>query len=368
MRPPSSPGDPGLFGAVLAKGEAPQAVSDGAWLEAMLETEAALAEAWAELDRIPASHAAAIRAVCTPERYDIAALGLAAAEHANPVLPLVRAIRGNAGGEAAPSVHFGATSQDILDTAAMLVAYRACAPILASMRGAAAAAARLARQHRESPMMARTLLQPAEPITFGVTAGGWLIALSEAASRLAHVRESRLAVQLGGPVGVLVGYPAKKLAEKLGLQAPRWAWHTNRSRISELAGALGGACGVLGKVARDVTLLAHGEVSEARPGSSSAMPHKRNPVASISALGCAMQAPGLVATLHATMVQELQRAAGAWHAEWMPLRDLLVCTGSAAAWLHECLDGLRFHGSAVDREPDLAACRAYVDLALEAYG
>jgi 3-carboxy-cis,cis-muconate cycloisomerase len=365
MKPPASSGDRGLLDAILERGEARQEASDAAWLAAMLLTEAALAEVWAELDRIPPSHAAAIRAACTPDRYDITALGEAAAEHGNPVLPLVRAIRAEVGEEVAPSVHFGATSQDILDTAAMLVAYQACAPILASMRGAAEAAAGLAGEYRDTPLMARTLLQDAEPITFGVTAADWLVALSEAATRLQQVREGRLAVQLGGPVGLLVGYPAKKLAEKLGLQAPQSAWHTNRSRVSELAGALGGACGVIGKVARDVTLL---PVSEARPGSSSSMPHKRNPVAAVSAVACAMQAPGLVATLHAAMMQELQRAAGAWHAEWKPWRDLLICTGSAAAWLHESLDGLRFHRSAIDRQPDLEACRAYVDLALEAHG
>ncbi len=353
-----------LFDEILARGEVGQAVSDEAWLSAMLETEAALADVWAQLDRIPVSHSAAIREVCEPSRYDIAALGREAAAHGNPVLPLVLAIRSHLDDAIAPSVHFGATSQDILDTAAMLVSHRACEHTLASMRGAAEAAARLAREHRDTPTMARTLLQEAEPITFGVVAAGWLIAVSEAGQRLVQVQRTRLAVQLGGPVGVLTGYSAKMLGERLGLQAPQWAWHTNRSRISELAGALGGACGVIGKVARDVTLL---DVSEARPGLSSSMPHKRNPVAAISALACAMQAPGLVATLHSAMVQELQRAAGAWHAEWKPLRDLLVCTGSAAAWLHESLTGLSVHESC-SATPDLDACHAYVDLALEAFG
>lgn len=354
----------GLFDGIFARGDVPHAVSDEAWLSAMLETEAALAEAWAEVDRIPAVHAAAIREVCSPSRFDISALGHAAAEHGNPVIPLVDALRAALPPDVSPSVHFGATSQDIIDTAAMLVAHKACGHILADAQEAGAAAARLAREHRATPMMAQTLLQEAQPITFGVVAAGWLIALSEAASRLSQVRETRLAVQLGGPVGVLTGYPANILGKRLGLQAPQWAWHTNRLRISELAGALGGLSGVVGKVARDVTLL---PVTEARPGGSSAMPHKQNPVAAVSAVACAMQAPGLVATLHAAMVQEHQRAAGAWHAEWKPLRDLLISTGSAVSWLRTSLDGLRFHGTA-SVEPDLAACGAYVDSALEAFG
>jgi 3-carboxy-cis,cis-muconate cycloisomerase len=377
MRPSSSPGDPGLFDGVLARGEVRREVSDEAWLRSMLETEAALAQVWAELDRIPASHAAAIAAVCEPERYDTSTIGRAAAEHGNPVLPLVQAIRAIVPTEMANSVHFGATSQDILDTASMLIAHRSLGHVLESLRGAKGAAARLAQVYRETPMAGRTLLQRAEPITFGMTAAGWLVALGEAFSRLAQVRETRLAVQLGGAVGRLTGYPAQKLAGKLGLQAPQWPWHTNRSRVCDLAGALGGACGVVGKVARDVTLLAQsevGEVSEAHPGSSSAMPHKRNPVAAISAVACAMQAPGLVATLLAAMVQEHGRAAGAWHAEWRPLRELLISTGSAASWLHACLEGLQVNEAALAANvaglgvADLAACAAFVDLALEAYG
>jgi 3-carboxy-cis,cis-muconate cycloisomerase len=343
----------------------------------MLQTEAALALVNAELHRIPPAHAAAIAAVCEPERYDIGALGREAAAHGNPVLPLVQAIRAAVPAGLANSVHFGATSQDILDTAAMLVAHRACAPLLESIRGAARAAARLARDHRETPMAGRTLLQQAEPITFGMTAAGWLVALGEAADRLAQVRETRLAVQLGGAVGRLTGYPAEGLAKRLGLQAPRLPWHTNRSRISDLAGALGGACGAIGKVARDVTLLAQtevSEVSEAHPGLSSAMPHKRNPVAAVCAVASAMQAPGLVATLLAAMVQEHGRAAGAWHAEWRPLKELLISTGSAASWLHECLEHLRVNETALAAnvaglgDPDLEACAAFVDLALEAHG
>ena len=172
------------------------------------------------------------------------------------------------------------------------------------------------------------------------------------ATRLTEVRHGRLAVQFGGAAGTLAGLGdagpqvLARLATSLGLAEPVVPWHTDRTRVAELAGALGSAAGALGKVARDVTLLAQtevGEVGEGRPGGSSAMAHKRNPVAAVSALAGAAQAPGLVATLLAAMPQEHQRAAGGWHAEWRPLRELLVAAGSAAAWLRDCLEHLVVH-------------------------
>jgi 3-carboxy-cis,cis-muconate cycloisomerase len=362
MRPSSSPSEqrtrpaPGLFDEVLARGPAREAVGDRAWLAAMLRAEAALAAAQAEVGLVPEAAAAAIAGACDPDRYDLGALARAAAGPGNPVLPLVGALREAVGGEAARYVHSGATSQDILDTAAMLVTRDALGVLVADLDGAAAAAARLARAHRDTPMAGRTLLQYARPVTFGLTAAGWLDALAGVAGRLAGLRRAVPAAQLGGAAGTMDGWGpagidlAGRFADRLGLARPLLPWHTNRTRVGELAGALGTAAGVVGKVARDVTLLAGsdaGELSEASPGASSAMPHKRNPVASVSALACAAQAPGLVATLLAAMVQEHQRAAGAWQAEWRPLRELLVAVGSAAAWLHRCLAGLRVHPDAM---------------------
>ncbi len=343
MRPSSS-----LFDAVLARGPVPALVSDEAWLAALLTVEASLARVQAQAGLIPVAAADAIEAVGA-DRFDLATLGLAAAESGNPVVPLVAALRDAVGPAAAEHVHAGTTSQDILDSAAMLLAHRALAAVLADLAGAASAAARLAREHRDTAMAGRTLLQQAVPVTFGLLAAGWLTGLTAAAGRLTEVRDTRLAVQLGGPAGTLAGLapdlPAR-LATALGLAAPVLPWHTDRTRIGDLAGALGTAAGAVGKVARDVTLLAQtevGEVAEGRPGGSSAMPHKRNPVAAVSALAGAAQAPGLVATLLAAMPQELQRAAGGWHAEWRPLRELLTATGSAAAWLHDCLENLVVH-------------------------
>jgi 3-carboxy-cis,cis-muconate cycloisomerase len=247
--------------------------------------------------------------------------------------------------ELAPAVHKGATSQDILDTASMLVTRRALEPLLADLTGAAAGAAALARTYRDTAMAGRTLLRQAAPITFGLKAARWLYALHQGIDRLDTVRETTLAVQLGGPTGTLGAFAlVDAYAGELGLVAPGLPWHTDRTRIGELAGALGIAAGTIGKIARDVTLLSQNEVAEvaeAAPGGSSSMPHKRNPAAAVSALACSAQAPGLVATLLAAMVQEHERAAGAWQSEWRALRELLLSVGSAAAWLHTCLAGLR---------------------------
>jgi 3-carboxy-cis,cis-muconate cycloisomerase len=347
MRPSSSRSE--LFDGVLARGPVRGLVSDEAWLDALLTVEATLARVEADAGLVPASSAAAIVDACRPERFDVPALGAAAAESGNPVIPLVAALRDAVGPAAAPSVHYGATSQDILDSAAMLVAGRALDALVGDLDGAIAAATRLARTHRDTVMAGRTLLQQAVPVTFGLLAAGWLTGLASARARLVEVRRTRLAAQLGGPAGTLAGLgpdlPAR-FAAALGLAAPAVPWHTERTRIADLAGALGTAGGALAKVARDVTLLAQteiGEVAEGRPGGSSSMAHKRNPIAAVSTLAATAQAPGLVATLLATMPQELQRAAGGWHAEWRPLRDLLVATGSAAAWLRDCLEQLVVH-------------------------
>jgi 3-carboxy-cis,cis-muconate cycloisomerase len=344
--------DLGLFDGVLARGGVRAAVSDTAWLQAMLDVEAALARAEAGAGVISAEHAEAIAGACQAERFDIAALGGQAAAVGNPAAPLVAALRERVGGSAAADVHRGATSQDIVDSAAMLVARRALEPLLADLEAAADAAAGLAVAHRNTVMAGRTLLQHAVPVTFALKAAGWLVALDESAARLRAVRNTRLAAQLGGAAGTLAALGDAgpdilgRFARELGLTEPLVPWHTDRTRIAELAGALGAACGVGAKVAGDLVLLAQTEVGEVREGGedsrggSSTMPHKRNPVAAISARAAARQAPGLVATLLAAMEHEHERAAGAWHAEWPALRELLSFTGSAAAWLRDGLEHL----------------------------
>jgi 3-carboxy-cis,cis-muconate cycloisomerase/3-oxoadipate enol-lactonase len=370
MRPSSSPSDPaaaggpggagpaGLFDGVFGAGGAAGAVTGGAWLRAMLDAETALARANAAAGRIAPETAEAVARACAAARPDPTALGAAAVASGNPVMPLVRDLRtavgAATGADAAGAVHAGATSQDILDTAAALVARRALAVTLTDLTAAARSAAGLARAHRDTPVAGRTLLQQAVPTTFGLVAAGWLTALDGAAGQLARARDS-LAVQLGGAAGTLaaLGDPPVALrvvagyAEELGLAEPVLPWHTDRGRLAELAGALGRAAGALGKIARDVALYAQTEVGELAEagdsgrGGSSAMPHKRNPVSAISAVACAARAPGLVATLLAAMPQEHQRGAGGWHAEWLPLSDLLATTGAAAHWVADCLGRLR---------------------------
>jgi 3-carboxy-cis,cis-muconate cycloisomerase len=341
---------------VLAAGPVRAATGDLAWLQAMLDVEAALTRAGGA----PPEVAKEVTAACRAEHFDVAALGTAAAESGNPVVPLVRALRAAVSPAAAGHVHRGATSQDILDSAAMLVAREALGLIVADLSTASSAAARLAEAHRDTPVAARTLMQQALPTTFGLVAAGWLTALDGAAGRLAALRDTGLAVQLGGAAGTLAAFDSPsivdRVAAELRLPAPALPWHTDRTRVADLAGALGTACGVAGKVAGDVVLYAQtevGEVAEGQPGGSSSLPHKHNPVAAISARACAAQAPGHVATLLGSMGHEHQRAAGAWHAEWAPFTALLRATGSAAHWLARCLTHLRV---------DAARMRANLDL------
>ena len=370
----------GLFGGVFARGGVE--AGDTAWLQAMLDAEAGLARALERAGLAPAGSGEAVTATAKADNFDPNELGELAALTGNPVPGLARALARRVPQTAVSAVHRGATSQDILDTAAMLLAKRAIDVMLADLAQAAEAAAGLAEAHRASIMIGRTLLQQAVPVTFGLVAAGWLTSVDEACEGLASVRSERLAVQFGGAAGTLASLGeagpqvAALLATELELALPVLPWHTDRLRIIDLGVALARVAAALGKIARDVTLLAQeeiGEVSEGsgpsavrgadqrgadqrgadqrgpdpqaaaaspRRGGSSAMPHKRNPVASIAILGCTRQVPGLLGILVSNSEHELQRAAGAWHAEWEPLAALLRLTGSASSWAAELLPGL----------------------------
>jgi 3-carboxy-cis,cis-muconate cycloisomerase len=346
-----------VFSGVLARGGVAEQVSGRAWLQALLDFEAALARAQARAGEIGHEQAEEIAALCDANRYDVHAIGAGAAEIGNPAGAVVKALKG---GTNAP-VHKDATSQDAVDTAAMLVTKRALAPLLVDLRATANRAAELARSHRDTTIIGRTLLQQANPTTFGLKAAGWALGLDEAADRL-HCLP--LAYQLGGPVGTLD--PPYTL--DLGLDRPVVPWHTARQRIGEIAGALGVAAGTIGKVALDVILLSQTEVAEVKErkgGGSTSMPHKHNPVAAISALGCAKQAPGLVATLLAAMVQEHERGAGSWHSEWGPLSQLLTATGSAASWLRTCLQTLEIDSDRMRVDGDTGDAAQLVEKALD---
>ncbi|MFC5137576.1 lyase family protein [Actinomycetospora rhizophila] len=339
---------PGLFDPVLARGQARAAVADAAWIEALLEVESALAQAAADVGTLERADADAISDACR-RPVDAEELGEEAAASGNPVVPLVTRLRAGLEGSAASGVHRGATSQDVVDTAAMLVARRAVAAITTDLREAADAAAGLAAAHRDRPAAGRTLLQQAAPITAGLRFAGWAGGLDDAAAALAAWRP---AVQLGGAVGTLAAFDGHgravraALARRLDLAEPTLAWHTERGRVAELAGLLGRAGAAVGSVSTDLVLLAQTEVGEVREdvpgrGGSSTLPHKRNPVAAVSARAAAIAVAGLVASvLTGASLHEHERAAGPWHAEWRPLTELLRTVGSGAAWLADALGHL----------------------------
>jgi 3-carboxy-cis,cis-muconate cycloisomerase len=378
-----------VFGAVFGRGDG--AAGDTAWLQAMLDAEAGLARALERAGLAPAGAGQAVTAAARAADFDPETFGTGLT--GNPVPGLARALARRVPAVIAGAVHRGATSQDIIDTAMMLLGRQAISATLADLGAAAEAAAELAARHRETIMIGRTLLQQAVPVTFGLVAAGWLTALDEARAGLAAVLDTRLAVQFGGAAGTLASLGADGprvaalMAAELGLALPVLPWHTNRLRVLDISTSLARASAVLGKIARDVTLLAQNEIGEVREGAvtppagsggngaegsggtvspgrrgglggivppegnkgivppvryggSSAMPNKRNPVAAVAVLGCTRQVPGLLATLAASAEHEQQRAAGAWHAEWEPYAAVLRLTRSAAAWGAELLQGL----------------------------
>lgn len=340
---------PSLFRATYARGSAAQAVSGSAWLDAMLSVEAALARGCAQERMIDEDAAQAVAAACAKARgggLSLEVIAARAGDQASAVIPLVEELRARVGAQYAAAVHCGATSQDIIDTAAMLVVRDGVAAIAADARAGTRACRQLAQRHGQAPMLARTLLQPALAITVAQKAGAWERTIGDAAGALTQLLARVAAVQMGGPVGTRPPALGARVAALLELADPGAPWHTNRVRVAQIACALGVLAGALAKVARDVTLLAQGEVAEAREGGgpgrgrSSSMAHKHNPVAAVSVLACAQRVPGLVATMLGAMAQEHERAAGAWQAEWGTLSELVSLTGSAAAWAADMLGGL----------------------------
>lgn len=348
----------GLFGPGVTTDELLAATGDQAWLGAMLEAEAALAAAQADLGVVPAGAAEAIAAVCRTASFDTGRIGRDAREGGNPVIPLVAALTAAVGADAGRWVHWGATSQDILDTAAMLVAQRTTAIIDAKLRSLGDASAALAVEHRSTVMIGRTLLQAALPITFGLKAAGWLAGVDAATAALRQAREG-LAVQLGGATGTLASLGTEgpavvaRFAAHLGLAQPVLPWHGSRQRIAVLAGALGTVAGTCAKISGDVALLAQNEVGEAAEpaapgrGGSSTLPHKRNPVGAAAVNAAARRALALVPVLQGSLLAEHERAVGAWQAEWESLSDLLALAGGAAARTAETVAGLEVHPEAM---------------------
>ena len=342
----------GLLSGLFSHGPVAAQTSELALLQAMLDVEVALMRALAKAGIAPAQAAAEVAQAADASTFDLAAIGRGTADNGTPVPAMLSVLRSRLSDEAAAHLHQGATSQDVVDSALMLVAHRALAHLLGDLGAAADACAQLAERHRSTLAPGRTLLQQALPLTFGIKAATWMSGLDGSRAELAEVRERVLAVQLFGAVGTLAALGDRGLdvmsavAQELGLAEPALGWHTVRLRPARLSAALGSALGVMGKVARDVVLLAQTEVSEAAEGASegrggsSTMPHKRNPVGAVAVIACAQRAPGLVATMLGSMLHEHERAAGAWQAEWEPLLELLRLAGSAATALRELLQGL----------------------------
>lgn len=347
-------GSSDLFRAIEARGPVPDLVSDDAWLSAMLDVEAALARALAEVGVIPQHHAEAISSACDPRRFDTAPLGADAAGAGNPVVPLVRALTdlvvSEFGDEPAAWVHLGATSQDVLDSATMVVCRSALEAVAGELSAVSGQAVDLTRQHGHVLLPARTLMKQALPITFALKTATWVAGLDEARMIIGDT-VTGLPAELGGAAGSLASLGdrgtevAAAFARVLGLREPTLPWHTMRLPIVRVASAAAGASGVVAKIAGDVVLMAQDEVGELREvapgrGGSSTLPHKQNPVSAIAARAAAVRTTGPLATLHAAMAQEHERAAGAWHTEWAPLRELLSATGTAVSWLRESLTHL----------------------------
>ncbi|WP_086735803.1 3-carboxy-cis,cis-muconate cycloisomerase [Streptomyces glaucescens] len=357
--------DTGLLAPGWAGSPAAAATSDSAYLRALLDAEAALTRVQAALGLAPAEAATAVTEAAGTGRFDVRALAERARGGGNPVIPLVADLTEAVGEEYGPYVHRGATSQDVLDTATMLVAARTLDVVLADLGRTERALSRLAAEHRDTAMPGRTLTQHAVPTTFGLKAAGWRSLVLDARDRVSTVRDS-LPAQLGGAAGTLAAFGAygasdptalpAEYARELGLRAPDLPWHTLRTPVADLAGCLAFTAGALGKPAVDVLTLSRteiAEVTEGNGGGSSAMPHKSNPVRAALIASAARRAPQLAATLYGSLAAEDERPAGAWHAEWEPLRDLLRLVGGAARDAAELAEGLRVRPEAMREHLDL---------------
>jgi 3-carboxy-cis,cis-muconate cycloisomerase len=348
---------------VLAK-----AFSRTARVERMLEAEAALARAEARAGIIPQDAAESIARACRAEAYDIDALHAAATDAGNLAIPLVAALTRRVGEQDAAAkgyVHWGATSQDIIDTGLVLQLREGLGYVESELARLCDALATHADAHRTTVLPGRTWLQQASPISLGHKLAASLAALDRDRARLAALAPRLYVVQLGGAAGNLASLGAKgsavtqAMAAELGLGVPPTPWHTQRDAVVECAAVLGILTASLGKLARDLALLSQTEVGEAfEPaapgrGGSSTMPQKRNPVGAAVALAAATRVPGLVATMLAAAVQEHERGLGNWPAEWDTLPEIVQLAGSAVLAMAQVVPGLTV---------DVARMRANIDL------
>ena len=324
-------------------------------LQTMLDVESALAHAQASVGVVPNSCVHPIRSAARAELYDCGQLATETAASGNPVIPVVHHLTATVAANApaaARYVHWGATSQDILDTSLVLQMRAAIPTVLNHLQRNIQASAALARRFADATMAGRTWLQQATPITFGLKAAGWADALNRTRQHLQTALDDALVLQFGGAAGTLASLGSQglavtnALADHLELRTAAIPWHAHRDRFAQLACALGVTTGVIGKIARDLALLSQTEVAEVceQPvmgrGGSSTMPQKHNPVGASVALAAAGRTPGLVATLLAAMVQEHERAIGGWQVEWDTLPDVVLASAGGARAMADTLEHL----------------------------
>jgi 3-carboxy-cis,cis-muconate cycloisomerase len=344
-----------LLTPMIASAAMRAVLDDRVRLQRLLDFELALARAQVAAGVIPAFAAEAIAKAAHAESYDLAALGEAAAVAGNIAIPVINALTTRVSQSdtvAAGYVHWGATSQDVIDSAVVLELRAAIDVLSADLDRAIEGFTTLAGRHRRTAAVARTWMQHALPMPFGLKLAGYAAALARSRERLARLRREALVLQFGGAAGTLAALNergldvAERLAALLDLPLPEAPWHSHRDRLAEVASALAILTGTCGKIARDVSLLMQTEVAEAfEPalpgrGGSSTMPHKRNPTAAASALAAATIAPNLVATMLAAQVQEHERALGGWQAEWPTLSALTLVTSGALAAIVDIAEGL----------------------------
>ena len=347
--------------------------SDESVLQAMLDFEAALARAEARAGILPRSAAEAIATAAHAPHFDVAALSRESLRAGTPGIPLVQALTSrvrDTNPEAARFVHWGATSQDVADTALILLLKRSRPILLADLSRLEIALGNLSERHRNTVLLGRTLLQAAPPVTFGLKAAGWFAAIRRSRMRLESAFGEALVVQFGGASGTLAALGGEglavgqALAENLGLEFPDAPWHAHRDRLAALLAACGVLTGCLGKLARDISLLMQGEVGEAAEpsgqgrGGSSTMPQKHNPIASALALAAAQRVPGLVASFLSSMVQEHERGVGGWQAEWPIVASVIQAMGAAIVSMAEAAEGLDVN--VVQMREDIEATRGAV--------
>lgn len=347
-----------LFDELFSYEAMKRVLSEESRVQSMLDFEAALARAEARTGMIPEIDARKITEECRAEYFDLFAIGKEAARAGNTAIPLIKMLTELVAKEdknAARFVHWGATSQDAIDTGCVLQLRRAFELIDLDLSRLSASLGALADKYRETPMVARTWMQHAMPTTFGFVVAGWLEAILRHRQRLAEIRPRVLSLQFGGAVGTLAALAgrgpevARVLAEELQLSLPLAPWHSHRDRMAEVATTVGLLTGTLGKIARDISLHSQTEVAEVfEPadegrGGSSTMPHKRNPVTCAVVLAAANRVPGLVSTMLTAMPQEEERGLGGWHAEWETLPEIVRLSSGALHHLADLLPALEVH-------------------------